>query len=426
MLTEACLARAGHTATAAGHLLVILGGSLRDASQRDTLDVLVIDLRTLSLVEPQLSGTPPKARQKHAAVLVAPPAEGTALQDALREAVGSMHCTSASALGDTAAAAGPGAAGQSSQSGSTTSGATSGTSSSSNIRHRDDSASDLEALAAAGTASAPLGRIWPSEGQGAAGRLGLSSASRSSPLLSQPSASSSSAAGAALAGGRSRAIYQPVSSWAGSSSNEGTGGALGACSDSRGDVCPQPSPASSSPRGLSASEVLSSGHLLAVYGGRGPTGVELGGPGVEFLWVSDSGREALWFKAGTRGPEPSPRYKHSMLAVADGQKLVLYGGIGAEVHDEDEETGNPVVYQLDLPSLVWSRHVTAVAAAKRGSKGAGGGAGATPGVRGGGMCCVRRGPEGQEQMVLAGGVWSEASDEICDMVPHVLNLEDFR
>jgi hypothetical protein len=57
---EPLLARYGHCTIAAGSLLVLVGGMLRDSAHK-AVDVSVLDLVSRRMIQPSLSGTPPPA-----------------------------------------------------------------------------------------------------------------------------------------------------------------------------------------------------------------------------------------------------------------------------------------------------------------------------------------------------------------------------
>lgn len=79
----AVLARSGHTATAAGSHLVLVGGDLRDrapaaAAAAAALDVAVLDLPNRRVIKPALYGQQPPSLVEHCTVALAPQ-PGTAL-----------------------------------------------------------------------------------------------------------------------------------------------------------------------------------------------------------------------------------------------------------------------------------------------------------------------------------------------------------
>lgn len=79
----ALLARTGHTATAVGSLLVVLGGDMRDGPAPAVSDVLVVDLPSSHLVQPRLHGKQPQSLREHCTVLLNPQA-GSALLEQVR------------------------------------------------------------------------------------------------------------------------------------------------------------------------------------------------------------------------------------------------------------------------------------------------------------------------------------------------------
>lgn len=62
---DALLARTGHTATAVGTLLVLIGGELRDGPAAITADVAVLDLPGNRIIQPVLHGRQPPPLQHH-------------------------------------------------------------------------------------------------------------------------------------------------------------------------------------------------------------------------------------------------------------------------------------------------------------------------------------------------------------------------
>lgn len=67
---EPLLARYGHSTIAAGALLVLVGGMLRDGAHQ-ALDVSVLDLVGRRMIQPRLSGAPPPALRHLCTALVA-------------------------------------------------------------------------------------------------------------------------------------------------------------------------------------------------------------------------------------------------------------------------------------------------------------------------------------------------------------------
>jgi hypothetical protein len=68
----ALLARTGHTATAVGSLLVVLGGDMRDGPAPTVSDILVVDLPSSRLIQPRLYGKQPQSLREHCTVLLCP------------------------------------------------------------------------------------------------------------------------------------------------------------------------------------------------------------------------------------------------------------------------------------------------------------------------------------------------------------------
>lgn len=66
----ALLARTGHTATAAGRSLVLIGGDLRDGPAPEALDVAVLDLPNSRIIQPSLHGHQPPSLREHCTVLL--------------------------------------------------------------------------------------------------------------------------------------------------------------------------------------------------------------------------------------------------------------------------------------------------------------------------------------------------------------------
>jgi hypothetical protein len=66
----ALLARTGHTATAAGRFLVLIGGDLRDGPTPEVSDVAVLDLPNSRVTQPRLHGQQPPSLREHCAVLL--------------------------------------------------------------------------------------------------------------------------------------------------------------------------------------------------------------------------------------------------------------------------------------------------------------------------------------------------------------------
>jgi len=81
----ALLARTGHTATACGRLMVLIGGDFRDGPALDALDVAVLELDQCRIVQPRLHGQQPPSLQHHCTVRLVLE-EG----NALREQVGRL------------------------------------------------------------------------------------------------------------------------------------------------------------------------------------------------------------------------------------------------------------------------------------------------------------------------------------------------
>jgi hypothetical protein len=67
---EPLLARYGHTTIAAGSLLVLVGGMLRDGAH-EAIDVSVLDLISRRMTQPSLSGKAPPALRYLCSALVA-------------------------------------------------------------------------------------------------------------------------------------------------------------------------------------------------------------------------------------------------------------------------------------------------------------------------------------------------------------------
>jgi hypothetical protein len=66
----ALLARTGHTATAAGRFLVLVGGDLRDGPAQAASDVAVLDLPSSRVMQPALYGQHPPSLREHCTVLL--------------------------------------------------------------------------------------------------------------------------------------------------------------------------------------------------------------------------------------------------------------------------------------------------------------------------------------------------------------------
>jgi hypothetical protein len=74
----ALLARTGHTATAAGSHLVLIGGDMRDGPMPAISDVAILDLASSRVVRPMLYGQQPPSLREHCTVVL-DPHPGTAL-----------------------------------------------------------------------------------------------------------------------------------------------------------------------------------------------------------------------------------------------------------------------------------------------------------------------------------------------------------
>jgi hypothetical protein len=79
----ALLARTGHTATAAGSHLVLIGGDMRDGPAPAMFDVAVLDLANSRVVRPMLYGQQPPSLREHCTVVL-DPHPGTALHKQVR------------------------------------------------------------------------------------------------------------------------------------------------------------------------------------------------------------------------------------------------------------------------------------------------------------------------------------------------------
>ncbi|KAL3163403.1 hypothetical protein ABBQ32_009785 [Trebouxia sp. C0010 RCD-2024] len=77
---KARLARSGHLSTIIGRLMVVSGGILRDGSL--CVDLVIMDLSTLTFLEPQIYGEVPMTRFRHTGVAV-PPEQSPAIQHAV-------------------------------------------------------------------------------------------------------------------------------------------------------------------------------------------------------------------------------------------------------------------------------------------------------------------------------------------------------
>lgn len=73
----AVLARTGHTATAAGSYLVVVGGTTRDGPAPTALDVAVLDLPNSRIVKPALYGQQPPALVEHCTAVLNPQSGST-------------------------------------------------------------------------------------------------------------------------------------------------------------------------------------------------------------------------------------------------------------------------------------------------------------------------------------------------------------
>lgn len=82
----AVLARTGHTATAAGTHLVVVGGTMRDGPAPTALDIAVLDLPNSCIVKPAMYGQQPPALAEHCTAMLNPQ-PGSALY----KQVGSSH-----------------------------------------------------------------------------------------------------------------------------------------------------------------------------------------------------------------------------------------------------------------------------------------------------------------------------------------------
>lgn len=83
----ALLARTGHTATACGRLMVLIGGDFRDGPALDALDVAVLELDKCRIVQPRLHGQQPPSLQHHCTVRLVLE-EGNALHEQVGRLMG--------------------------------------------------------------------------------------------------------------------------------------------------------------------------------------------------------------------------------------------------------------------------------------------------------------------------------------------------
>ncbi|KAK3262614.1 hypothetical protein CYMTET_28539, partial [Cymbomonas tetramitiformis] len=75
LLAERLLARTGHTATVldTSKHIVLIGGLVSQDNAPKSLEVLIVDVKSLSIFSPKVDGHPPETRFRHAASYVSPP-----------------------------------------------------------------------------------------------------------------------------------------------------------------------------------------------------------------------------------------------------------------------------------------------------------------------------------------------------------------
>jgi hypothetical protein len=419
---EALLARAYHTATVAGHLLVLVGGRLRDRGSMDgAQDVCVIDMRSLRVWSPVIAGRPLGPRQQHSTLLIPWSQQG----DAPAEPQGLLEYTVLQVLRQ---ALPQGAAPAQDSSGP-------------EVREAQDGASSswqAPAAAQEGASTVP----WPAAAAATAAAAAAAAAGTSSEAgLAHAIGAASSpdvlVAPVAAASEQQQQRLAPYKAWV-----------HGAAA-----VAPGSEPAAGSSSGRGPAAPSGRGHLLVVLGGVDGSGAEVPWHTLDCLWLSEEGEDGVWFQVRVPPlsedpddplPAPSPRAAAAVHLLPCGQQVLLYGGSGPEVAgDWSQSRGRLAVHILDLQTLQWRKQSTRAAGAgiwcvpgvrnsmvstlldrPQQARSSSSGAGGADGAVGVASCTGDKGALEGEVLVVLGG--RDVSGHIHGTEPFVLDLNTWR